>query len=92
MVDGQQIYVPHIGEEELPVAPAAAGSSMAGKVNINTADVETLTQLKGIGEAKANAIVKYRKEVGKFKKVEDLLNVPGIGEGILDKVKPFLTL
>lgn len=62
------------------------------KVNINTADVEALTQLKGIGEVKAKAIVKYREDIGKFKKLEDILNVPGIGDGIFSKVKPFLTL
>ncbi|PIE46437.1 MAG: competence protein ComE [Gammaproteobacteria bacterium] len=57
------------------------------KVNINTATVEELSTLQGIGPVKAEAIVKYRKEVGKFKTVEDIIKVDGIGEKMLEKVK-----
>ena len=71
-------------------ADANKVSSAMPKVNINTADLDTLTQLKGIGEKKAEAIIKYREQVGKFKAVEDLLNVDGIGPKILEKIKPLL--
>ena len=59
----------------------------AAAVNINTATVEQLETLPGIGPAKAKAIVDYRKQNGNFKKTEDLKNVKGIGEGIYGKVK-----
>lgn len=60
-------------------------------ININTATLELLMQLNGIGETKANAIITYREENGPFEKVEDILNVSGIGDKtfalIKDKIK-----
>lgn len=52
-------------------------------ININTADVEELTKLKGIGQKKAEAIIAWRKENGNFKTVDQLLEVKGIGEATL---------
>lgn len=52
-------------------------------VNINTADEDVLTTLKGVGKVKAQAIVKYRKENGHFSTLNSLVNVKGIGEKIL---------
>lgn len=60
-------------------------------ININTADIELLTSLPGIGEAKAKSIIKYRDEVGKFELIEDLMEVSGIGESVYSKVKDFIT-
>ena len=57
------------------------------KVDINTADAATLESLSGIGEAKAKAIIEYREKNGKFKNLDDLSNVPGIGDATLEKVK-----
>lgn len=58
-----------------------AGLAVAqGKVDVNKADVKGLMSLKGIGEQKAKAIVKYRQMNGPFQSLEDLVNVPGIGE------------
>ncbi len=57
------------------------------KVDINTADAAILENLSGIGEAKAKAIVEYREKNGKFKNLNDLSNVPGIGDATLEKVK-----
>lgn len=53
-------------------------------VNINTADVETLTQLKGVGVKKAEAIVAWREENGSFKSVDQLLEIKGIGTATLE--------
>ncbi len=61
-----------------------------GKVNINTADAKTLTELTGIGPVTAKKIVAYRKKHGKFKSAKDLMNVKGIGEKTLQKMKPQL--
>ena len=56
----------------------------AGEVNVNTASAETIAdELKGVGMAKADAIVAYRKKHGAFSSVEDLLRVQGIGPRIL---------
>jgi len=52
-------------------------------ININTADVQTLTKLKGIGPKKAEAIVAWREANGNFKTVDQLLDVKGIGEATL---------
>lgn len=62
-------------------------TSAFAKVNINTADANELEGLPGIGPAKAEAIIKYRKEHGAFKSVDDLVNVKGIGDKIMEKVK-----
>lgn len=57
-------------------------------VNINSANAVTIEQeLNGIGKVKAQAIVKYRKENGPFKSVDDLVNVAGIGEKTLEKIR-----
>ena len=63
-------------------------SLFAAPVNINKASAEQIADaLKGIGMAKAQAIVKYRKKNGKFKKPEDITKVKGIGPGIYAKIK-----
>ena len=54
------------------------------KININTATVEELTQLKGVGEKLAAKIVDYRTQNGPFEMVEDIMKVPGIGQKVLD--------
>lgn len=63
--------------------PKAQAVQQQSLVNINTADVAALTQLKGIGVKKAEAIVAWRNANGKFKTVEQLLDVKGVGEAIL---------
>lgn len=61
-------------------------------VNINTATAEQLEGLNGIGPAKAEAIVEYRKKNGNFKSVDDLNQVPGIGDKTMAKLRPELTV
>lgn len=64
----------------------------AGQVNINTADVETLSsELSGIGQDKAEAIVAYREQHGPYVQIEDLTKVKGIGVNTLEKNKSKLT-
>lgn len=58
-----------------------------GKVNINTADVEKLKTLQGIGDSKAKLIIEYREKNGSFKNVDELLNVDGIGSKTLEKLR-----
>ena len=72
----------------------AKAEQTKGKVNINTADAEAIAgALKGIGMKKAQAIVNYRKQLGgKFKSLEQLLEVKGIGEKTLAKLKSQIAL
>lgn len=62
-----------------------------GKINLNTATVEQLISLPGIGEKKAEAIIKYRNEHGRFSSTEQLLDVSGIGDATYEKIKDLVT-
>jgi len=84
--DEAHFFIPRIGE----VIPNP--SPVPGRVNINTAPVEELQTLSGIGEEKANAIVEYRQQNGLFTREEDLLLVPGIGPKTLEGLREFITV
>ena len=73
-------------------APAPAKATPAAVVNINTATADQLDALPGIGAKMAARIVDYRQKNGGFKKLEDLMNVQGIGEKNFLKLKPLITL
>ena len=62
------------------------------KININTASVELLMTLSKIGESKALAIVEYRNKNGKFKTIDDIKNVRGIGDSIFEAIKAYITI
>jgi competence protein ComEA len=93
--DGQQLYVPRLGEATPPV-PAGAGlgesSESPRPVDVNTADVGELESLPGVGPATAAAIVAYRDEHGPFATVDQLLEVPGIGEAKLAQLRDLVTV
>ena len=69
-------------------APAAAGAT----INLNTATVAQLETLPGVGKSTAERILEYRQKNGGFKRVEDLMNVRGIGEKSFLKMKPLITV
>ena len=62
------------------------------KVNINTADMEQLMQLPGVGEGTAKKIIDYRNSNGQFKTVDQIKSIPGIGDKKYEKMKDLLTM
>jgi competence protein ComEA len=71
---------------------STAKPSASGPLNLNTATVAQLEALPGIGKSVAERILEYREKSGGFKKVEDLMNVRGIGEKSFLKLKPLITV
>ena len=94
--DGEQIVVPKIGAEPAPGSPGApgggGGAGADGTVNLNTADQAALETLPRIGPALAQRIIDWRDENGRFRSVDDLLAVPGIGEKLLAGVREKVTV
>ncbi|MDR2610227.1 MAG: helix-hairpin-helix domain-containing protein [Clostridiales Family XIII bacterium] len=91
--DGEHIYVPTKNEAASGNYPqgeiqgSAGGSGDNAKININTADSTALQQLNGVGPATAQKIIDYRNANGKFKTIEALKNVSGIGDKTFEKLK-----
>ena len=73
------------------VSSALVYSADTAKININTASVEKLTELPGIGEVTAQNIVDHREKNDKFKSIEGLKDVKGIGDAKYEKVKDLIT-
>lgn len=98
--DGQKIYVPSKEEAEAGTFPQDSSREAAspsqeqggGKVNLNTAGLEELMTLTGIGQTRAEAIITYREEEGAFQSPEDIMKVDGIKEGIYEKLKDEITV
>ena len=73
-------------------ASAKARATAANPVNLNSASVAQLQTLPGIGASTAQRILEYRQKNGTFKKIEELMNVKGIGEKSFLKLKPLITV
>ncbi|MDD7404120.1 MAG: helix-hairpin-helix domain-containing protein [Butyribacter sp.] len=105
LTDGEQITVLTKKEAAARKKEKAAGASDKSKeqqdgtdgndsalININTASLDELTTLPGVGQVKANQILDYRTEHGSFSKKEDLMNISGIKEGVYNKIKDLITI
>ena len=82
--------VTKIENNQLIVIPTI--NEVSTKININSASSGELTSIKGIGVSKAEAIIKYRNEVGLFTSIEDIKKVSGISESLFEKIKTFITV
>lgn len=80
----EKTIAPPTGE---PLSVSETNMVSNGKININTADAETLTLIKGIGESLAKRIIDYRTEHGPFETIEEIVNVSGIGEKKLNDMR-----
>ncbi|MDE3091565.1 MAG: helix-hairpin-helix domain-containing protein [Chloroflexota bacterium] len=98
--DGEQIYIPTIGEATTaPPAPTGKSAQLnaptktpLGKINVNTATLEELDALPGIGPSIAQRIIDYRNQNGSFKKIDDLKKVRGVGDALFDQIRDLVTL
>lgn len=104
--DGQKIYIPNKNEKISEYITMSSGNNVIieennssaeterkeNKVNINTANVNELDNLPGIGPSLAQRIIEYREENGKFKSIEELQNVKGIGEAKYSDIKDNVTI
>lgn len=90
--DGDKVWIPAEGSLSSIPLPESSRNSSVTTINLNTASAQDLETLPGIGEVKANEIVAYREEHGLYLSIDDLLNVPGIGPELLEKIRPSITL
>jgi competence protein ComEA len=81
-----------IGPVLLPAQQASSETVSVEKVNLNTATAEQLESLPGIGPSSAKNILEYRNKVGKFTRIEEVINIKGIGEKKFLKIKNRLTI
>jgi competence protein ComEA len=89
--DGQHVYVPRVGEESPPAQPASRLLGLAGKIDVNTADATLLETLPGVGPVLAQSIVAYRQEHGRFERIEDIMEVSGIGQRTFETLQDLIT-
>ncbi|WP_066717221.1 helix-hairpin-helix domain-containing protein [Clostridium sp. Marseille-P299] len=107
LTDGVRLYIPtledientNIIQDEYPVVTgnpdnvsSSGDKTLDGKVNINTADKNTLMNLPGIGESKAQSIITYREKNGAFKTISDIQKISGIKEAVFNKIKDYITV
>lgn len=102
LLDGSKIYIPGY-DEDLDDTQVGQVSSQNGLehasesdesgvhcVNLNTATKDELLTIPGVGESKANAILKYRDEHGRFESVDEIKNIAGIKDGIFNQIKDYI--
>ncbi len=89
--DAQHVHIPAVGET-IDISSDLGQNDEGGKVNINTADLEGLKRIPGVGEVTAQNIIKYRESEGPFKTIEDIMNVTRIGEKTFESIKDYICI
>ncbi len=102
--DGTKVYIPKIGENEISTDrsgiitinnacdPSAVEKSLqTPRININSATIDDLDTLPGIGPEKAKEVIAYRQQYGNFQNIEDILLVPGIGAKLFEDIEGLIT-
>lgn len=87
--DGEKLYIPSVNDED-DIEYLISDNSKSTKVNINTAKIEELQNIPGVGPSIAQAIIDYRDENGKFEAIEDIKNVSGVGESKYKKMEEYI--
>lgn len=87
--DGEKLYIPTIHDEN-DIEYLISESGVNEKVNINTAKIDELQNIPGVGPSIAQAIIDYRDENGKFKSIEDIKSVSGVGESKYKKMERYI--
>lgn len=95
VVDGEAIKIPDKNSDNKANGSRSSDStndSSTDKININTADADTLDKLPGIGPSRAKKIIQYREKNGPFKTIDDLKNIGGIGDRMFNNLKDSITV
>lgn len=98
LTDGVKIYIPTLEETKDASKKDALEtfenkvSKSDGLINLNTATKEELLLLPGVGDSKADSIIRYREEHGNFNSIEEIMNITGIKEGLFNKIKDKVTV
>ena len=94
--DGQKIYIPSIYDDiNFSYVDSTAGENVIGAdnstlININTATQSELEAIPGVGASTAQKIIDFRNKNGRFKKIEDIMNISGIGEAKFNNIKDYI--
>lgn len=99
MEDGEKIYIPKKGEnisdtlgQTFSTTQTASDINKTVKININKASQAELETIPGVGPSTAQKIITYRNEKGKFKSLEDIKNISGIGDAKYEKMKDYIKI
>jgi competence protein ComEA len=86
------VFSPMAAATQTPAQDTTAKPAVSSLINLNSANAAELEKLPGVGPAMATRILEYRQKSGGFKKIEELMNVKGIGEKSFLKLKPLVTV